>query len=246
MTKQSRPQELIFGIHSLLELLKAKKRSVHAVYTTPHLPKQWSDIARLLAKSVQVNHVPREALNRMAGTTDHQSVIAYVAPLPRRKKFFDPKVHKFIVMLDGIQDTRNLGAILRSAYCTGMQGVIITQKSSAPLTAAAHKASAGLVEHLDIYEAPSAQAAVVELKKAGYNIYLATLGGSNAVTVSYQSPTCIVIGNEATGVSSAILNEGTRVMLPQRTPDISYNASVAAGILFFIVATQKGILPDVS
>src|SRR5205807_66520 len=119
---------------------------------------------------------------------------------------------KFILMLDGIQDTRNLGAIIRTAYCAGAQGLIITQKKSAPLTGAAYKASAGLAEYLDIYEAASAQAAVLELKKAGYTIYLATLGGTNALEVEYKLPACLVIGNEAIGITPAILNEGTRVM----------------------------------
>lgn len=242
MQKNYSNQEVVFGIHSILEILKAKKRHIQALYTTQPVPKQWPEIEYLLPKSVKVHYVPREALSRMAGTIDHQSVVGFASPLPRRKKFFNAEKERFLIMLDGIQDTRNLGAILRSAYCTGVQGVIITQKKSAPLTGAAHKASAGLAEHLEIYEAASAQAAVIELKKAGYHLYLAALGGTDALSVEFKMPACIVIGNEATGISSNILNEGTRIMLPQRAPDISYNASVAAGILFFLVASKHKII----
>lgn len=242
MQKNYGAQDVVFGIHSITEILKAKKRHLQALYTTQPFPKQWPEIERLLPKAVKVHYVPRESLARMAGTTDHQSVVGFASPLPRRKKFFTPEKERLIVMLDGIQDTRNLGAILRSAYCTGVQGIIITQKKSAPLTGAAHKASAGLAEHLEIYESPSAQAAIVELKKAGYSIFLAALGGTDALSVNFTLPACIVIGNEATGISSNILHEGMRVMLPQRAPDISYNASVAAGILFFLVASKNKLI----
>lgn len=239
MTKQTPPQEVIFGIHPILELLRAKKRKLYALYTTRPEPKQWQEIEKLLPKHVAVNFVPRDALTKMAGTTDHQSVVGFAGLLPRRKKFFDPAREPFILMLDGIQDTRNLGAILRSAYCTGVTGIIMTQKKSAPLTAATYKAAAGLAEHLDIYEASSAQAAVAELKKAGYNIYLAALGGKSASTITFSQPLCLVIGNEAVGITPAILSEGTKVMLPQRTPTISYNASVAAGILLYLIGEQQ-------
>ena len=242
MKKNIKEQDLIFGIHPIVELLKAKKRSIQALYTTKPFPKQWDEIEPLLNKKIAVNYITRDSLTRMAGTTDHQSVVAFASPMPRRKKFFSPDKEKFLVMLDGIQDPRNLGAILRSAYCTGAQGVIITQKKSAPLNAVALKSSAGLAEHLEIYEAPSAQAAVLELKKAGYALYLAALGGKSAVEVTYSMPLCVVIGNEGTGITPAILNEGTRVMLPQRLPDISYNASVAAGILLFMIAEKNSII----
>lgn len=129
-----------------------------------------------------------------------------------------------------------MGAIFRSAYCTGVDGIIICGKQSSPINATVLKSSAGLAEHLDIYEAPTALAAVQELKKAGYGIYLATLKGENATATTYKQPLCLVIGNEATGISSSLFPFGTQVRLPQRTTDISYNASVAAGILLFLIA----------
>lgn len=232
-------QELIYGIHPIVELLKAKRRRLLAIYTTKPYPKAWDQIVPLLPKNLPVNHVTRDILTRMADTSDHQGVVAWAAPFIFRKKPFDPTKQPYIVMLDGIQDTRNMGAILRSAYCTGADGIIITKKQSAPLNASTIKASAGLAEHLEIIEYPSAIAAIQEIKKAGYTPYLAALGSTNVMEVTFTMPLCIVIGNEATGISPEILKLGTRIMLPQRTHDISYNASVAAGILFFLVATQS-------
>ena len=91
-------------------------------------------------------------------------------------------------MLDGIQDPRNVGAILRSAYCTGAQGVVLVARNAAPLNAVALKSSAGLAEHLEIMVVPSAPAAVQELKAAGYNVYVAAFGGKNALEVRVSGP----------------------------------------------------------
>lgn len=234
--KKDRGLDIIYGIHPVLELLRAKRRKIITIYTTKPYPKAWDSIAKLLSKETQLQVVSRDVLQRMAQTTDHQSVVALVQPFVIRKKFFDPTKSPFLLLLDSVQDTRNLGAILRSASCTGVDGVIICGRQSAPINAAVLKSSAGLAEHLEIYEAPTALAAVQELKKAGYEIYLATLGGEDATAVTYKQPLCLVIGNESTGIARNLFPFGMQVRLPQRTNDISYNASVAAGILLFLIA----------
>jgi len=231
--------ELIYGIHPVIEVLKAKRRKVISIYTTRPEPKSWSMIVKLLPKHVQIQYVAREVLNKMAITTDHQGVVAWVQPFVLRKKFFDSNNQRYLLMLDGIQDTRNVGAILRSAYCVGVDGVIMCKKGGAPINASTLKASAGLAEYMEIYEATSAESAVQLLKDAGYTIYLATLGGENAAHSTYQEPLCLVIGNEAVGISKSILKSGKQITLSQRIPDISYNASVAAGILLFLIGTQN-------
>jgi 23S rRNA (guanosine2251-2'-O)-methyltransferase len=242
MVKKEKLQELVFGIHPIIELLRAKRRSISTIYTTKPAPKIWDSIARLLPKHTQIQYVPRDVLTRLAGTTDHQGVVAWATPFQFRSKPFEPGRHPFIILLDGIQDPRNLGAIIRSAYCTKADGIIIGKRNNAPLTAAALKASAGLAEHSEIYQASSTSGAVGELKKAGYTIYLAALEGENALHVRYNTPLCLVIGNEAAGVSPEVLSSGTRITLPQRHSDISYNASVAAGILLFLIAHKSGKL----
>ncbi len=234
--KKDKGYELLFGIHPVVELLKAKRRKIVTLYTTRPTPKAWNMIAPLLSKSTQIQYVARDVLTKLAQTTDHQSVVALATPFIKRNKFYDPTRSPFLILLDSVQDPRNLGAILRSSYCTGVDGVIICGKNSAPLQATALKASAGLAEHLDVFEAPTAQAAIQELKKAGYAIYLATLEGVDATTVTYTQPLCLVIGNEATGIARNLFASGTQIRLPQRTTDISYNASVAAGILLFLIA----------
>lgn len=237
------PGELLYGVNPILELLKAKRRKLIALYTTKPVPESFAKIEPYLPKyPYALQYVQREVLHRMVGVSEHQNFVAWVQPLPTRKKMFNPIEQPYIVLLDGIQDTRNLGAIIRSAYCTGANGIILAKRDNAPLNAATYKASAGLLEHMEIYVTSSSGAAIQELKKAGYTIYLATFEGQNATQVTYASPLCIVIGSEGAGISKSLWNSGTHITLPQCSKDISYNASVAAGILFFIVACQRRII----
>ena len=91
---------------------------------------------------------------------------------------------------------------------------------------------------MEISQVASAQVAAAELVKAGYHVYLASFNGENAATVEYQKPMCLVIGSEGSGISPALYKLGKEITLPQRTSDISYNASVAAGILLFLAAQK--------
>ena len=239
-TKKIIAIEYVFGIHPITELLKAKKRKILKVYAL----EQESPLLRAIYARwthVEIHRRSREDLTNMVSSSDHQGIVAIATPFQFRAKPFDPEQHRALVMLDGIQDPRNLGAILRSVYCTGFQGVILTKKSSAPISPVCLKASAGLAEHLDIYQVPSALAGVQELQKSNYNVYVSALTKQavSAAQIDYQMPLCLVIGSEGKGVSPELLNKGTVIRLPQKTADISYNASVAAGILMFLIAAKN-------
>jgi 23S rRNA (guanosine2251-2'-O)-methyltransferase len=232
--------ELVYGVHPVRELLAQKKRRVYDIFTLSDDPKSWAEIQNFLPKyPYSMHRLSRQALSERIGTTDHQGVAALAEPFSYRKKFFDVARDQFLVMLDGIQDARNLGAIIRSAYCTGADGVILIQKQGVSLNAAALKASAGLAERMSIYQATTPSVALMDLKHAGYNIYVAALSDTpNAFTVEYKKPLCLVIGSEGLGVSQQSLKAGTVVTLPQKSPDVSYNASVAAGIIMSIVSNS--------
>lgn len=235
--------EVIYGAHAIIEMLKAKRRKLISIYTTKPLPKAWKRIQEYLPKSVpNIQYVDRSVLDRLAGTDEHMGVVAWVTQFKYAASVFDPVKKPFVLLLDSVQDVGNFGAILRSAYCTGVDGVIIPRTNSATVNAAACKASTGLVEHLDIYLAPSTKHAVIELKKQGYNVYMAVLGGESVHKIDFSKPACIVIGNEAVGISKDVAALGTPVMLPQKVADVSYNASVAAGIMLFTVAHRLGRL----
>jgi len=242
-TSTQLPNDMIYGVHPIIEVLKAKKRKIISIYTTKPLPEGWERIKSYLPqKTPMIQYVSKQVLDKMTGTADHNNIIAWVSPFKYSSKMFIPDSKPFILMLDGIQDVRNLGAILRSAYCAGIDGVILCKKGSAALAPASFKASAGLAEHLSIYIAPSAAYAAQEVKNAGYNLYMAVLDGKNATEVEFKRPLCLVIGNEAIGISKNIQSLGEKVTLPQRTADISYNASVAAGILMFLAAAKTKVI----
>ncbi len=239
--KQKMQHELIYGPHAIIEMLKAKRRRLVSIYTTKPVPKAYERIKPYLpARVPNTQYVTRDILDRMAQSEDHSGVIALVSPFVYQSKMFEPAKKKFILLLDSIQDVRNLGAILRSAYCIGVDGVVLCKRGGALLTPAVFKTSAGLAEHLDIYCANSVQQAVIEAKTNGYNLYLAVLdNGVDATTVEYTQPACLVIGNEASGIAKEAQKSGALITLPQQHADISYNASVAAGILMFIIKHAK-------
>lgn len=233
-------REIVYGVHPIIELLKARKRKLFALYTTKPLPKSWNKIKPYLPKSIpNIQYVSRDKLAGYAGSPEHMGVVALTTPFQYQKKIFDPNKKPFILLLDSIQDVGNLGAILRSAYCTGVDGVVLCLKGGTILTPAVFKASAGYAEHLDIYIAPTINVAVSELKRLGYNLYLSVIDSKNDATkINYKKPVCLVIGNESTGITKSIKKDGQLITLPQKTSDISYNASVAAGILLFVVSQK--------
>lgn len=232
--------DVVYGAHAIIEMLKAKKRKLYSLYTKKPLPKAWQRIKPYLPKSVpNIQYVEKNVLDGIAQSPEHMNVVAVVSPFQTRSKMFSPKTHPFILLLDSVQDVRNLGAILRSAYCAGVDGVVLCKSKSAPLSAPVFKASAGLAEHLEIYQAPSIKHAAMEVKNAGYNMYMAVIDGQNITTTTIKRPSCLVIGNEAVGITKEVREYGHPVTIPQRTNDISYNASVAAGILLFFVAQNS-------
>ena len=236
--KKNFDKEVVYGANPIIEMLKAKKRKLISIYLKEPLPKAWSRIKRYLPKHVpNTQYVTKNALDGIARTTEHKGVVALVSPFKYASKMFDPKKKPFVLLLDSVQDVGNLGAILRSAYCAGVDGVILCKTKAALITPAVLSASAGYAEHLDIYAAPSIASAVQEIKRAGYSLYMAVIDGKNATTVKYNRPCCLVIGNEATGITKSIRKDGQLITIPQRSSDISYNASVAAGILLFQIST---------
>ena len=235
--KKQTQYDMIYGAHSIMELLKSKKRKLYSIYTTKQLPKSFKRVEQYLPKSIpNIQYVDRAVLDRMAGTPDHMGIIALVSPYQYITDIKKVSGKNFVLLLDGVKDVRNLGAILRSASCIGVDAVILCQKNGALITAATHKASAGLVEYLDIFLVPSIEYAVSQINSLGFNLYMAVLeNGNDATKMEYKKPMCLVIGSEETGISKPVQDKGTLITIPQRTPEISYNASVAAGILMFLL-----------
>lgn len=146
-----------------------------------------------------------------------------------------------LVLLNEINDVHNLGAIARSAECSGATGIILPERNSSPITPVAIKSSAGALSHIKVAKTGSIMNAIVKLKESGFWIAAADMDGkSNYYDAKLDIPLVVIIGNEGKGVSQAILKHCDFILkIPMKGNIESLNASVSAGIILFEVLKQK-------
>ena len=193
-----------------------------------------------------VKFVPKERLDQMSETKSHQGVIAQAAAynyaevediLSRaREKGEDP----FLILLDGIEDPHNFGAILRTANVAGAHGVIIPKQRSAGLTGVVAKTSAGAVNYTPVAKVTNLSRTIEELKEQGLWFVCADMGGTSMYELSLTGPIGLVIGNEGSGVSRLVRESCDLCAgIPVRGEIESLNASVAAGVLAYEIVRQR-------
>ena len=146
----------------------------------------------------------------------------------------------FVVVLDGITDPHNLGAIIRSAECAGAHGVVIPERRAAGLSPAAAKAAAGALNHMPIARVKNLNRALDDLKEAGLWVTGTAMDGESAYTADLTGPVALVIGSEGEGMSRLARERCDRVVsLPVKGHIDSLNASVAAGVLMYEIVRQR-------
>ena len=202
-----------------------------------------------LAKLARIEVVPPEKIDAMAGAGVHQGVAAQLKP--RRdwslKELLetDPGL---LVALDSIMDPQNLGAILRSAEVAGSDGILLPEHRSAPLSAAAVKASSGASELLRIARVSGLPSAIAEVKRHGiWCVALDPRGEMPAWDFDFTQRVCLVVGSEGEGVHRLVRERcDVRVRLPVKGAIASLNASAAAAALLYEVMRQRSGSPDTS
>lgn len=236
---------LIYGINAVLEALRAGRvREIRVAARRDDRMRELLDLAG--GNGVRVRHVPREALDGDADGGSHQGVVADVTPLPpatledlaRRDDSSDPPL---IVVLDGIEDPQNVGAILRTVDAAGATGVVRQTRRAAPLTGAAAKASAGAVHHVSVADVVNIARAVEELKEAG--VWTAGLD-ADAKTPYYELdltvPTALVVGAEGHGLRRLVRERCDLVAsIPMAGHVGSLNVSAATAIVLFEAVRQR-------
>ena len=239
----------IIGINPVPEALKAG-RPVRRVLVAEQR-RQDRDVQALLRlareRGIEVRFAGREALNREAPGTVHQGVVALAAPkayaslddilsIPGEKG----QVPLFLV-LDGVEDPRNLGAILRTADAAGVHGVIIPERRATGLTETVAKAAAGAVEHVPVVKVTNIVNAIADLKKAGVWVAGAEAGGGQLYwSADLAQPTALVLGGEDRGVRRLVRERcDYLVSLPLHGSISSLNVSVAAGVLLYEALRQR-------
>ena len=199
------------------------------------------------AAGAVVTECDRRKLDGMSQTGAHQGVIAVAAAraycalediLDRARQMGQAP---FVVVCDGLEDPRNLGAVIRCAECAGAHGVVIPKHRSAGLTAAADKASAGAAEHMLIARVPNLSAALDQMKTEGLWIYGAEAGGGSPLwKTDMKGPICLVIGAEGYGMSRLVRERCDFVMdIPLLGKVNSLNASAAAAVLLYEIVRQR-------
>lgn len=233
--------QFIYGIHPIKECINAKKRKIYELYIDENRKKEINTIIKQIEKYTKITFVKKNFLDKITNFEEHQGIVAYVSPFQFQKNIFEFYKDNIILFCDSIQDTKNLGGLLRSAYCTGIKKIIITLKNSAPISAATLKSSAGLAEHLQIYQSKNAEQSISELKNNGYSIYLTSPNGIPIEKTPLSPPLVMVIGNEHAGIQKQLFNYGSTVSLSQIKENISYNASVAGGIILYHIMYNNNI-----
>lgn len=198
-------------------------------------------------RGITVAEVDGRRLDEMSETGSHQGIIAQVPPMDYAEvddilKAAEEKGEPpFIVILDRIADPHNLGSIIRTANCAGVHGIIISRHDSAPVTAAAAKASAGAVEFTPVARVNNLAKAIDDLKKRGIWVTGADAAGDRSLyEADFSGPVAIVIGSEGEGLARLVAEKcDFLVKIPMRGNVNSLNASVAAALMIYEAAKKR-------
>ena len=239
---QEEPREnLLVGRNPIREALRAGRDIEKLLVARGELIGSAREIVAMARdRRVVVQEVDRSRLDALA--PNHQGLAAVVSAYAystvedmfalAKSRGEEP----FFVILDGVTDPHNLGAIIRSAECAGAHGVIIPERRAVGLTPAAVKASAGAVEHIPVAREVNLARVIERLKGEGVWVYGAAMEGENYRRVDFSGPAALVIGSEGEGLSRIVREKCDRlVALPMRGKIGSLNASVAAGVLLYAV-----------
>jgi 23S rRNA (guanosine2251-2'-O)-methyltransferase len=242
---------LIYGVNPVLEALKAHPETIIRIAIADGVVSQRvaGDLSELAkTERVKIERVDRARLDRMTEGARHQGVAAEVkdfeyiglAELIRKAKGSGGQ--PLLVLLDGIQDPHNLGAIIRSAHAFGAQGVVIMKDRAVQVTGVVQKTAAGALAHCQVARVTNLARAIEELKDAGFWTVAADPEGKEvAWQAKLTGPLAVIVGAEGAGVRKGVLGHADyKVRIPMQGQVDSLNASVSAGVLLYEIARQRG------
>ncbi len=233
------------GIHAVREALNAGRALSRIVIARGRHGERIEELVRLAReRGVPVRFEDREQVARIAGPGEHQGVVALAAA--KQAVRLEDLVHAgkaagLLVLLDGVEDPRNLGAIIRTARAAGAAGVVIAERRAAGLTEAAARAAAGALEHLPVARVPNLARAMEDLKEAGWWL----VGLDERAPQSYADADLsgqigLVLGGEGKGLHDLVRKRcDFLISIPTSGPVRSLNVSVAAGIVIFEALRQR-------
>lgn len=239
--------DYIFGIRTVIEAIDAG-REIDRVFIKNDLngPLAGELLTLLRNNKIPVQRVPIERINRIT-RKNHQGVVAMLSAVTYHRldnlipMLYEEGVLPFIVVLDGITDVRNFGAIARTCECAGVDAIVIPERGSVSVGGDAIKTSAGALHYIPVCREKTVKSAVRFLKDNGYKIVAASEKADINYTQSdYTVPVAIVMGAEDVGISPEVLKLcDTFVSIPQMGRIGSLNVSVAAGVIMYEVVRQR-------
>ncbi|MBQ2865880.1 MAG: 23S rRNA (guanosine(2251)-2'-O)-methyltransferase RlmB [Clostridia bacterium] len=234
------------GKNAVYEAVKSGREIDKILFAAGSIATVGNIIALARKNGILTQETDKRKLDKLSTTGSHQGIIALCAAVPYRtvddmlSKAAEMGAAPLIVVCDGITDTHNLGAIIRSAEVSGAHGVIIPRKRSAGLNSSCAKAAAGALEHLPVAKLSSTLAAVEELHQKGLKVYAADMNGDSMYDADLTEACAIVIGSEGDGVSYQVKNTCDGVIsIPQTGIIPSLNASNAAAVLLYEAYRQR-------
>ncbi len=238
----------IFGIHAILEAVEAGKdvdRVLVKRGSASELLKKL--LATLRRMEIPIQQVPVEKLNRLT-PKNHQGAVAFLSQITYADlSSLLPTVYErgedpLILLLDGVSDVRNFGAIARSAECAGVHAIVIPSAGSAAINADAIKTSAGALHRIPVCRHRDLTAAARFLQESGLRLFAATEKSASSIyRTDLSGPAGIIMGGEEKGISNELLRRADAlVSIPMKGTIASLNVSVAAGILLFEALRQRG------
>ena len=245
--KQNQKDDVIVGRNPVSEAIRSS-RTIDRILVTKG--GKTGAIVGILAKAkekqIPIKEVDSKKLDFLAGNENHQGIIA-MAAVKEYSSFEDifalaekRQEKPFIVVLDEIEDPHNLGAIIRTAECTGVHGIIIPKRRSATLSFAVGKASAGAVEYVPVARVTNIANTIDELKERGLWVFGADMNGTDYTECDFDGAVALVIGNEGKGIGRLVREKCDQIVsLPMKGKINSLNASVAAGVLMYAVSSKR-------
>jgi 23S rRNA (guanosine2251-2'-O)-methyltransferase len=238
---------VLYGLHAVREALRSRSRPLLRILVLRE-DRQFAELVRLArAARVPVHIEPQQALDRLVPHGRHQGAIAFAAAKPYAEPddmlgiARERREPPFLVVLDGLEDPQNLGAICRTAEAAGVHGVVIPERRSVGLTGAVARASAGALEHLLIGCVPNVSRLIEVLQAEGMWIYAVDPSAAKPYTaLDLKGPLALVFGGEGKGIRPGVLDKcDDRARIPMHGRVASLNVSAAAAIVLFEVVRQR-------
>lgn len=209
-------------------------------------------VATAIERKIPVIEVDRSKLDSISGTTRHQGIVAMAAEhnYSSVEEILDYAASRgekpFIIILDGVEDPHNLGAIIRSAECLGAHGVIIPKRRAVGLTPVVAKAAAGATEYVRVAKVTNIATVIDELKEKGLWIYAADMGGEEYHKTDLTGSVAVVLGSEGFGISRLVKEKCDFTISIKLHGNInSMNVSCAAAVIFSEIARQRDLRKEV-